>query len=358
MVFYFKMSFLARSSLVWLVLAVFPMNTALALTVDDLYVAEVLVTDESDGQRRSGARAGLLQVLVRVSGDPGVEDSTLIGSALRNPEEYYYQFSYESTDKVLMLDGEEVAAQTLRLNFEPSAVSRLLRRGGFQVWGSNRPAVLVWLAVNDGQGRRLLGGADEGPLNTLLDEQSRLRGVPVLFPLLDLEDSAALSTAEVWGAFLGRIRDASQRYNPDVILTARIQQDPISGWSAKWAWYIEGEWQVEDTVSPSMELLVRDKVDLLASELADRYAIDSSRGQVALRVEAVDSLQDYADVSRYVESLAPVVDSSVIRVEGDEVEFRLNTEGQADQLVRVIELDEKMVLINSDDALHYRWLAP
>jgi hypothetical protein len=48
-----------------------------------------------------------------------------------------------------------------------------------------------------------------------------------------------------------------------------------------------------------------------------------------------------------------------MRVEPGEVEFRLSTEGQSEQLVEIIGLDEKMVLLNVDerqDALHYRWL--
>ncbi|MFT7138177.1 MAG: hypothetical protein ACI9B8_000592, partial [Sulfitobacter sp.] len=45
-----------------------------AVLVKDLYVADVYVTSESEAQRLSGARAGLLQVLVRVSGTQAVAD--------------------------------------------------------------------------------------------------------------------------------------------------------------------------------------------------------------------------------------------------------------------------------------------
>ena len=72
----------------------FHLTPGIALTVEDLYVAEVLVTDESDVQLKRGARAGLLQVLVRVSGTPVVGASSLIAGARRNPSAYYYQYSY------------------------------------------------------------------------------------------------------------------------------------------------------------------------------------------------------------------------------------------------------------------------
>lgn len=342
-------------------------------------MAEVLVTNEGERQLMRGAQAGLLQVLVRVSGTQEVENSTLIGSSVRNPDAYYYQYSYQSTDKTLQVAGEAVPAKLLRILFEPSAVAKLLRRAGFSVWGSNRPGVLLWLAVSDAEGRRLLSensipennvsknnvsesNASINNANEIvrtLQDQARLRGLPLLFPLLDLEDSASLSTAEVWGAFLGRIDDASLRYKPDSVLTARIQKDSVGRWSANWSYRIDRNWQVTETVSFGVDEMVRTMVNKLADELAARYAIDSSRGQVTVFIESVENLRDYAAVSKYLESLAPVLDSFVVRVQSGEITFELSTEGQNEQLVEIIELDEKMVLINSDerkDVLHYRWM--
>ena len=108
--------------------------------------------------------------------------------------------------------------------------------------------------------------------------------------------------------------------------------------------------------------LVAEVINKLADALAARYAIDSSRGSLMVRVEAVDSLKHYASVTRYLESLAPVLDSSVLEVIGSEILFRLSTEGQSRQLMEIIRLDEKMALINrgqdasGKELLHYQWL--
>jgi len=322
-------------------------------------MAEVLVVDEDKRQLARGAQAGLLQVLVRVSGTKEVENSTLIASSLRKPEVYYYQYSYESTDKSFQIGNKVVPAQLLRIHFEPSAVAKLLRQAGFPVWGSNRPGVLLWLAISDVEGRRILSENEEHEITKTLKDQARLRGLPLLFPLLDLEDSASLSTAEVWGAFLGRIADASSRYNPECILTGRMQKDSVGRWSAKWSYQIDQDWHVAESVSFSADEIIRSMVDRLTNELADRYAIDSSRSQVTIRIESIDNLEDYASISNYLESLGPVLNSFVVRVKGSEVEFKLNTEGRNEQLIEIIELDEKMLLLNADenmDVLHYRWM--
>ena len=317
------------------------------------------MVSEEERQLARGARAGLLQVLVRVSGTKEVENSSLIASSLRKPEVYYYQYSYESTDKTLQIDDEAVPAQLLRIHFEPSAVAKLLRRAGFPVWGSNRPGVLLWLALSDVDGRRILSGNEVSEITRALQDQARLRGLPLLFPLLDLEDSASLSTAEVWGAFLGRIADASTRYNPDCILTGRIQKDSADRWTVNWSYQIDREWRVTDSVTFSADEMIRSMVDRLANELAERYAIDSSRSRVTIRIESIENLDDYASVSNYLESLGPVLNSYVVRVKGGEVEFKLDTEGQNEQLIELIQLDEKMVLLNADEnmeMLHYRWV--
>ena len=337
----------------------FHLNSVVALTVEDLYVAEVLVTDESEAQRQKGARAGLLQVLVRVSGTPAVEASSLIAGSLRNPSAYYYQYSYESTEKILNIDGVPTPARLLRIHFDPSAVARLLRQGVFPVWGSNRPSVLLWIAVSDDEGRRLLGESGDLSIVEHLKDQARLRGLPLLFPLLDLEDTRAISTAEVWGAFLQRVDSASVRYRPDSILTGRLLVDSLGRWTADWSYRIEDQWHSFDDVAFSSEEILDRVIDQLANELADQYALDSSRGAVNMRVEAVENLSDYAELSRYLESLTPVVNSFVVHIQDDEVEFRLSIEGQREQLIETIELDEKMVLISSEgeqDIIHYRWL--
>jgi len=334
-------------------------NPALAYIFENLYVAEVFVTAQNDEQLQSGARAGLLQVLIRVSGTNDVQQSSLIGNALRNPAAYYYQYSYQSTDREFQIGEQQVPARILRMSFEPSAIARLLCDAGFPVWGSNRPSILLWLALSDGSGRRLIADSDTSGLAAAVMTQARQRGLPVLFPLLDLEDEGQLSTAEVWGSFLGRIERASGRYNPDCLLSARIQLSDAGQWTANWSYKIDERWSNFSNSAYNTEDLVAAIVDLLADSLAERYAIDSSRSSVQLRIESIDSLSDYAEVSRYLQSLTPVLDSFVSEVRDSEVLFRLNTEGQVEQLIEVINLDEKMLLINASDdtsSLHYRWL--
>ena len=327
-----------------------------ALQFDNLYVGEVLVTDESRTQLRSGARAGLLQVLIRVSGLLEVETSELVSDSLRNPAVYYYQYSYRTSDQTLLVGTREVPAKILTLHFEPSAIARLLRDADFPVWGSNRPSVMLWVAASDGQERRVLSEVDPDAIVSSLIGRASERGLPLLFPILDLEDAASISSAEIWGAFLDRIEEASERYNPDAILTARIQQESAGNWSGHWSWQIsDDQWQSSQTLASSAEELVYRLMDQLADDLAARFALDSSRARVDLLVEGVTNVVQYAALGRYLDQLPPVLNSKIIEIEGDAVRFELETEGQLKQLVEIIELDQRMAFLGGDRFV-YRWV--
>ncbi len=327
-----------------------------ALPVPDLYVAEVLVASQDDTQLRQGARAGLLQVLVRVSGSTEIESNERVATALRDPSAYYYQYGFDATDRTLVIDGVEVPARLLRVSFDPSSISRLVREAGFPVWGSNRPGVLVWIAVNEGEGRHILTGNIDSATADNLEVQARIRGLPLLYPLNDLEDSSILTEAEVWGLFLDRIDTASRRYSPDVVLAGRVQRDRTGQWSGRWSYRIEERWRSLDNVASSVESLVAETVNRLANELASRYAVSSGSGLVMVQLEAIESLEDYAAASSYLASLSPVIDAFAVAVDGNQVLFQLRTEGELEQLKEIIALDEKMILINPGSPVQYRWI--
>ena len=339
-------------------LVCFATNTQ-AVLVDDLYVAEVFVTSQDDQQLRAGARAGLLQVLTRVSGQVDVEQNPVIRGAVRNATRYYYQFSYQPTDQTFQIGNTEVAGRILRLSFEPSAIAGLLRDAGYSVWGSNRPGTLVWIVVGDSRDRHLLSEASDNALFLTLGTLTRDRGLPLLYPLYDLEDASRLSIAEIWGGFTDRIDAASVRYGPDVVLTGRMVAASSGQWVGRWSYRIDGAWHGFENRAFDETTLLSELVDQLASALSARYAIDSSRAVVQVEVENVQNLADYAGVLAYFGGLTPVLNSAVNRLVGSRLSLSLSTEGQRQQLVETIELDEKLVLLNPDGVagpLKFRWL--
>ena len=359
----------AKSSLTLLVLLLVVAQKLDAVTLENLYQAEVLSESQSDAQRRIDASEGLSQVLIRVSGRSDILQNPVIVAALKTPEQYYSEFSYArveaGNDEAAALPQPgldplpaETPRQVMRIRFAPSLIAKILREADLPVWGSNRPSVLSWMAIDDESGRQVLGEANPSLFAKTLNQAARARGVPLLLPLWDLEDSRGVSSSEIWGRFLGRIEAASKRYSPDKILVFRAESEFSNQWRGDWSLGEGGQWRSGTVYGESQAQLATALVGVLASVLSEQYAVTSTRSEVRLTVEGITEIQDYAEVSRYLEGLTQVMSVQPVRILTDMVEFKLRSEGEVQQIIDVIALDRKLSLLRLDESsstLWYRW---
>ncbi len=359
----------AKSSLTLLVLLLVVAQKLDAVTLENLYQAEVLSESQSDEQRRIDASEGLSQVLMRVSGRSDILQNPVIVAALKTPEQYYSEFSYArveaGNDEAAALPQPgldplpaETPRQVMRIRFAPSLIAKILREANLPVWGSNRPSVLSWMAIDDESGRQVLGEANPSLFAKSLNQAARARGVPLLLPLWDLEDSRGVSSSEIWGRFLGRIEAASKRYSPDKILVFRAESEFSNQWRGDWSLGEGGQWRSGTVYGESQAQLATALVGVLASVLSEQYAVTSTRSEVRLTVEGITEIQDYAEVSRYLEGLTQVMSVQPVRILTDMVEFKLRSEGEVQQIIDVIALDRKLTLLRLDESsstLWYRW---
>ena len=359
----------AKSSLTLLVLLLVVAQKLDAVTLENLYQAEVLSESQSDAQRRIDASEGLSQVLTRVSGRSDILQNPVIVAALKTPEQYYSEFSYArveaGNDEAAALPQPgldplpaETSRQVMRIRFAPSLIAKILREADLPVWGSNRPSVLSWMAIDDESGRQVLGEENPSLFAKTLNQAARARGVPLLLPLWDLEDSRGVSSSEIWGRFLGRIEAASKRYSPDKILVFRAESEFSNQWRGDWSLGEGGQWRSGTVYGESQAQLATALVGVLASVLSEQYAVTSTRSEVRLTVEGITEIQDYAEVSRYLEGLTQVMSVQPVRILTDMVEFKLRSEGEVQQIIDVIALDRKLTLLRLDESsstLWYRW---
>jgi hypothetical protein len=359
----------AKSFLTLLVLLLVVAQKLDAVTLENLYQAEVLSDSQSDAQRRIDASEGLSQVLTRVSGRSDILQNPVIVAALKTPEQYYSEFSYArveaGNDEAAALPQPgldplpaEAPRQVMRIRFAPSLIAKILREADLPVWGSNRPSVLSWMAIDDESGRQVLGEANPSLFAKTLNQAALARGVPLLLPLWDLEDSRGVSSSEIWGRFLGRIEAASKRYSPDKILVFRAESEFSNQWRGDWSLGEGGQWRSGTVYGESQAQLATALVGVLASVLSEQYAVTSTRSEVRLTVEGITEIQDYAEVSRYLEGLTQVMSVQPVRILTDMVEFKLRSEGEVQQIIDVIALDRKLTLLRLDESsstLWYRW---
>ena len=255
----------------------------------------------------------------------------------------------------------------LDVSFAPASLNRALNKLGLPLWGAERPETLLWLAVEETADRYILGSASRNEVRESLDQVAEKRALPILLPLMDLQDRSVIHFSDVRGGFTGQVQDASDRYGVDTVLTGSLRQRQ-SGWSARWVlyrkqriyrWQASGE-EIGDVIIVGMEGL--------ANQLAKEFSIAvsySKASTILLRVDLVDSLDDYARVLAYLGGLAVVEKVSVETITPLVSYFRLDTLGGDDNLRNAIALNSVLrpsektrANTDRDESLMYYELIP
>lgn len=318
-----------------------------AVRADALYEAEVEVSGQGVEQRTEAIRSALTEVLVKVSGDRGAPLVLANAGLLEQATQFVQQFQYRAVAKPAQAGLPPAPEPRLWVRFDQGAVDKALRQQGLRVWGEVRPATLLWVALEEDGGRYLAGVDAMHETPSVLEARAQRRGLPVLLPLLDLEDQGRLSVADVWGNFRDSILRASARYQPEAVLAARVFRGAGDTWHGRWTLYVGDapglDWADQ---AGSREELLSAGIDQVADLVARQFAQVTGDAQVqVLQVSIldVDSLADYAQVGRYLQSLASVVQAEVVSLEPARVTFRLELRGDRRSLEQGVALGRSLV---------------
>lgn len=325
--------------------------TATAAEVRDLYEAEVPVADQQEPARQQAIRAGLTEVLVRASGYSGIAQDPALADLLDNAPRYLQQYRYRAAAAVPSpTPGQTATPWVLWMSFDATTLQQLLRARGKPVWGKARPLLLVWLAVEDGAGRRLVTAAESGMERQALEAAARRRGVPLRLPLLDLEDRSRVSLGDVWGGFHDAVTIASARYQPQAVLIGRLYRDGREGWRGRWTLRVGDEVMNWDSAAGDAASALALGVDGSADTLSLRFAqvgVGESADILTLRITEVASLADYARVLAYLRSLNGVTDVQVEQVGPTVLTCRLSIEVGPPAIVRTIGLGTTLAAVTA-----------
>lgn len=335
--------------------------TASAAVVERLYDATVPVVDQTLPVRQEAMAAALGEVLIRVTGQRAAPELPAFSDLLAAAPSLVQQFRYEFEETVDEVTGRPRRELQLSVRFDPRAVQRAAIERGVPVWGAERPATLVWIAWDNGRERGLMDEATPPEIDSALVRASTRRGLPLVTPLMDLEDRFAVTFTDVWGGFDERLLTASQRYNPNLILVGRVFRVDQERWAARWTVYDGDEVQYTESAPALVDAVVADGIHWVADQVAARAAVmpDLLRdGRTRLIVAEVTALGEYADLLRYLESLSPVAGVALESVDGDRVAFSLDLRGTEEQLQRTIALGNRLTAVEGppalDGSLHYR----
>ena len=363
----------------------------------DIYRTDTLVKSQSERERNAAARTTFGELIVRVSGQTSALEHPAIKAALPKAENYLFGFSYKSSTEKITVDGKTFPAVGLQLNYEPLAIEQLLRESQLPLWPAIRPKVLVWLVAKDPTGLRLVPELTDLQAMQL---QAEYRGLPLVFPKLDLEDTLSLSANDLWELNREKIKAASLRYKADAILVGRytpssmgvipapvipdeqiddlidaayatsssasssvaassslasdnlLVAEPIPGpWVGDWQLLHESSDQSFADETPVVKGLFISAIDHAADYFAHQYAImPTNQGPqtIVLQVGNITSFGAFKQVQAYLSELAMVQRMEVIQVNAEGLRVRLTTEGDARLLMSTLALGRRLAPLQSE----------
>ena len=328
-----------RSTLIVLAVWWLCSGVAVAVPVAGLFEATAPVADRTEPVRRAASRVALGKVLVKVTGDRGSVRLPATASMLQSPDRFVQQYFYERPGpERRAAAGDGIA---VRFQFDARMLADALRAAGVPVWGSERPKTLLWLALQPvGGASGLVGVEDHNPLVALASAQVEARGIPIILPLLDLDERQLVSLDAVRRGELTQVLQASSRYGVEAVLVGDLRETSPGLWQAQWYLLANGAQSGWSSLGEDSALLVDEAINLTADGLAQRYAAAATQSAdtVAITLAQIHSVRDYARALAYLESLAPVARIEIAGVERDQVALRLAVRGGLTELTQTVML--------------------
>jgi hypothetical protein len=325
-----------------LLLSLSMLHPATAVTVEDLYTIEVPVADQTTSLRLEAFKEAFKQVVVKVSGSDDALGSPAFARPIERSSRYVKQFSYITREAQ---NAQELDANLLYLemDFDKQLLESLLRDNNFAIWGRERPGSLLVISYDVNETIKLVSDDATPEMVELLDSASNRQGLPMLFPLMDLEDISLVRVGDVVSRHFDKIEIMAARYSPDALVVGQIIGRTESGWLGDWEARFDDQvfkWQYEGS---SEEAIVDQLVKHLARVLALEFALENhqtSDQDLLMSISSMPGISQVIAVQQYLQSLNVVESVRVGQILQEVVTFRVKLRNDVEDLQRLIEFGE------------------
>ena len=323
------------------------LQVGMASEVKGLYEAEVIAQSQQAVDRDNALQAALKQVMARVLAARNLEQDPIAQRALMNVQNYVREYQYSMTE----VSQSNPDARLMRVLFDEQKLSALLKNSPSGLWNEIRPETLLWLVVEE-QGKRQFFNADKmALLDSALKAASKVQGLPLLYPLMDMQEQSMLSVAEALSPYPHPLLDVSDRYEVVSILVGLVVHRN-NCWYNEWAHYFnQGIQQWQGECLPLAQALHIGMQGAYA-QLAEYYAVKPdllALNAAMLKVRGIKNSNDVAAVAAYLKTLNPVVQVNWVSAEPSYHNFQVQFKGQRQALIEALVRSHVLGLIADND---------
>ncbi|MCY7353927.1 MAG: DUF2066 domain-containing protein [Lysobacter sp.] len=287
-----------------------------------VYEAEVPVNGQGAGERNTGFARALSQVLGKLSGERNAAARPGIGQEMRRASEFVSGYDYRQ-DEGLSSTGAPTFKTTLIVRFDREKVEAMASTLGVPIWPQPRPKPVLWLAIDDGKGARLVGLPQTNAARPVT-QRAIERGYRLGLPAGSAAEQAAVGA--IWRGDAAAIARLSARYSPPMQLIGKLYRGK-GGWTADWTFVDHGKVLATKSVTEGdARRAMASGADVAADALSRKYAKRSAVGPAgSYRVvfTGIDSADDYIRLSAYLQKQPLIRRMTPLRAVGNTAEFQL-----------------------------------
>ncbi|MFQ3209172.1 MAG: hypothetical protein ACI9VO_001257 [Colwellia sp.] len=338
-----------------------PSPISLALEVNDLYQANVVVDTQDRIQREQAIKEALQGVFLKVGGKKSVLSHEVLKKAQQIASRYVSQYRYQRIDSQL----------SLIVSFNEEKVNQLFKEANLPLWGSLRPQVLLWLIDEQGVNRSIVGSSADSIIPSSVNEFSTQRGLPIVMPLMDLTDSTQVVLSDFWGYFPEQIQQASLRYFADIIVVMRVsdsslvdvnentvqsnalddvscgllceQQELVIPKVLDWRVFTQGTLYTKKYQGVDKISLIDQGLSDITELIYHSYALlASAESDFVIEVNNVTSLTSDTQLFDFLKALSAVNAVTLISAQGDVRQFKLDLIGSKVSFLASLKLNDKL----------------
>ncbi len=331
---------LLNSSILFASCLLLQANIVNAAEVSKLDESLVPVDSRSAAERAQAISIGLKSVILKNSGSKAALMHPSIAALVKKPTTLISQFGYQELDGKLYL----------QVSFDHKRIIRLLREAKLPVWGKQRPLTLAWIVEELPRERVIVNDESLLESRALFQAESETKGVPLLFPLMDLDDNMKVSANDIRGMFAEQVADASLRYQADYFVMASIDSTS-SPLKYSLALYPVGKTEPIQTslvskreVVGDINAAVTEIISTVSEFYVGRYAIADTGAEIESHVTFVDvtDMKQLVSIEKYLKQLSAVKFVQLIQLNGTKARYKLELFGTEEDLHRLMNLEPRV----------------
>jgi hypothetical protein len=300
-----------------------------------LYTGEVVVPSQSEADRNEALPEALIQVLQKLSGQREMLFSPALDEALASAERLLLSFRYQNVERTGP-DGATTRELRLIAQFMQTEVDRVIRQSGLPRWQQERPAVQIWVIIDEGS-KRDLKPLEFGYAWESMEDIAAMRGLPISWPELDEEEAQLVDMRLVWGGFTEYLVERGAPADGVAIIAAR-REGPE--WTLRWNLAIgERQWSWRNSDQELMFALAQGihKMTDQVSAINTIAASEQGESRVDVTIGKLNSTEDYVDCLAYLQNLSIVTAVEVLGADPGRVHFQLQLNAASQFLAEAFE---------------------